>query len=117
MQRIDQGKVAGRIARMWEDATAGNVNRIRAGLHGPIANCNRIFELITFLAPRIERVIEIRGIGLQLHMKRFACLFFDIANDLQDKLGAAFQLSTVLVRAVVDSRAEKLRDQVAVSTM
>ena len=66
---------------------------------------------------RQQRVVEFRRADLHLQVKVRADARADRLDDLADELRAVGQHAAVFVGAIVDTRAEKLRDQVAVGAV
>ena len=81
-----------------------------------LQTCDRVLDGVARrLRPEEEqRVVVLGGADLHLQVEVAADLRADRPDDLDDEPGAVLERPAVLVRAVVDRRAEELRDQVAV---
>ena len=112
-QLLDR-EIAGGIARMRKEAAARDVNRVDAFCFEQAADLDGIFERVALRLAVEERVVVLDGADLHLQVKITADLGTDRANDLNHEARTILELAAVVVIAIVDSRAEELRDEIAV---
>src|SRR5262245_25280830 len=92
------------------------MQRIRARCLAPARDLNAVLERVTLAFPW-DDVVAVDGAELDLQVKAVADLGADRPDDVEQKARAIDQRATVLVLAVVDARAQELREQVAVRSM
>ena len=88
--------------------------RVDASLFEPLTYLHRILERIPLGLVIVERVVVLDGADLHLEMEVLADLLANLTDDVEQKARAVRQRAAVVVLAVVDARAEELRDEVSV---
>ena len=114
LDELVDGEVAGRVARMREVAPGRDVDGIDAGGVEPLAHLDGLLQRVARLLVAVQRVVVILGADLHLQVEVGAHLGPDGGDDLEEKAGTLTQRAAVVVVAIVDRRAEELREQVAV---
>ena len=99
---------------MWKEAAARDVNRVDAFGLEQLADFDRILERVALRLVVEQRIVVLDGADLHLQVEIAADLGANGADDLEHEARAVLELAAVLVLAVVDRRAEELRDEIAV---
>ena len=102
---------------MREEAAARHVNRVDALRFEHLAHRNRVLEGVALGLAVEQRVVVFDGADLHLQVEVASDLLADLAHDLDDEAGAVLERTAVVVFAIVDGRAQELRDQVAVGAV
>ena len=118
-QQIDVQVRPGRIPWVRERAAGGDVDRVDAGVHQPPAHLRRLLDGVAGLLvlQHEQRVVVIGRADLHLQVEIAPDAGPDRPDDVEDETRAVLERPAVLVGAVVDRRAEKLRDQIAVGAV
>lgn len=103
-----------RVARVGERAAGGAVDGIHARRLQPPAHLDALLHGVALPGPGEEGVVVLGDADLGLEVEVPAHLGTDGGNDLHQEAGPVLQGPPVLVRAVVDGRAEELGEKVAV---
>ena len=110
---------AGRVARMRKRAAGRDVDGVDARLDQPLAHLRRLLDRVAraFELEDEQRVVVLGGADLHLQVEVATDPRADGPDDLEDEARAVLERSAVFVRAIVDGRAQELRDQVAVGAV
>src|SRR5262249_48031628 len=107
----------GRVARVRKRTARRYVNRVDAVFDKPLADLYRVGDGVTLAFKRQQRVVVFGGADLHLQVKVGPDPGADGADDFAHEASAVLKRAAVFVFAIIDGRAEKLRDQVAVGAM
>ena len=92
---------------------------VDARLDQPLAHLDRVLQRVAGLADvqRAQRVGVLHGADLHLEVEVVADLGPNGLDDVEDEARAVLERAAVFVLAIVDGRAQELRDQVAVGAV
>ncbi len=114
LAQLLDGQGACRVAGVREEAAARHVDRVDAFRLEQPADLDGVLERIPFRLVVEECIVVLDRADLHLQVKITSDFGANRADDLEHEARAVLELAPVLVLAVVDPRAEELRDEIAV---
>ena len=104
---------------MREEGAGRHVDRVDARLDQPLAHAHRVVQRVAGRADAEERhgIGVLHGADLHLQVEVAADALADRADDVEHESRPVLERAAVFVLAIVDRRAQELRDQVAVGAV
>src|SRR5437868_5149372 len=101
---------------MGKQAASRHMHGVRSSRLAPFRNLYAFGERVAFLLPWYD-VVVIDPTDLNLQVEFTAYFGADCLNHVQQKPSAVRQRAAILIRTIIDPRAQKLGEQIAVGSV